>query len=214
MSDYKKPIFVFDLHEVVVHRNYWKMAYMLAKLAYRIDILLHILRPSSLKTLKNLYQKSRVPEEYFVTIAKNYPPMQKVLPELLAIINQHTPNQEVITLIQELKKEGYTVHLFSNIGENTWHQFKNFYPAIALLFDQACYAQEIDNWVQKPQLTAFNKFLSIASCKSNDCVFIDNSFANIRTAQTCGFKTIHVKNTHHIKPNITEYIQAIQKEYL
>ncbi|MEX0939936.1 MAG: HAD-IA family hydrolase [Candidatus Babeliales bacterium] len=185
-----KAIFVFDLHDVLVKKNYPKILRYLVRHCYRIDLLCFFLSPSFIKHIIQLLTTSRVPEHYIVSTAKKYPKFSPFVDVIINMMNEQVPIDDTLGLVAELKNQGHPLYLFSNIGQRTFAQFKQRFPHIVNLFDDVAVAQENDNWIQKPYHEAFEKFIKKFNLSAHQCIFIDNNKRNINTARECGFNTI------------------------
>ena len=187
-------IFVFDLHDVIVKSNYRAIAHQLLKKTYRLDIVSRLLllsvRPRFIYKIYQLLKSSRVPEQCIIELSYLYPSLRPLVDIIILLENQQYPIKPTLEIIQELKKNGYTLYLFSNIGEKTFDHFKNNYSSIVKLFDGFVVAEQQDNWIQKPHPKAFKKLIATFDLNPQDCIFIDNSKKNILTARNQGFNTI------------------------
>lgn len=190
MINQKNHVIIFDLHEVLVKMDYKRIFFSLLKKAYRIDIILILCKPSSLRLLKELFATSRVPEQYFLSFAKQYSSFEKLMPFFISLLNQQNLLHDSITIVKQLKQHGYHLYLFSNIGEKTFKDFSKTHQNILQFFDGIIYTQEHDNWIQKPSKQAFNKLLDLTHQKASNCLFIDNCKKNIISAQNLHFNVL------------------------
>lgn len=197
-----QPIFAFDLHGVIVKKRYRGFLKYILRYCYRMDILLLFFNIHFLTLLTQLLQKSRIPEEYITTCARYFPSLHFLIQPIISMTNEQIPLIETVTIIKALKNKGYKIFLFSNIGERTYVDFEKKFPEIVTLFDDICIAHAHDGWIQKPQQAAFEKFLIKFSLNPEQCIFIDNSKKNIKTAQQKKFKTIKFKYPKTLKKEL------------
>lgn len=190
MSQPKASIIIFDLHEVLVKKDYIKVFFCLVSKVYRLDILFILLKPSSLRIIKKLWETSRVPEQYLQELADQHPSLYRFVPYIVHILNQQKPILAVLDVVRELKIQDYKLYLFSNIGQETYKDFQKKYHHITRLFDDIIFTQPQDGWIQKPHPAAYKKFLIYTNKKAHECLFIDNNKKNIESAHNHGFNTI------------------------
>lgn len=190
----KKPIIIFDLHEVILRKDLIGMSKHMIKHAYRLDLFLLCLKPSFIYDVLKLLQKSRVPEEFVITLSSKYKKLEPFIEIIIAIMNEQKIIQPTVQLMQRLKAHGYDLYLFSNIGEKTFIELEKKLPNLFDLFDGIVITQEQDNWIQKPYPSAFAKFLSRFNLTARDCIFIDNSHSNVKTALDEGMYPILFKS--------------------
>ena len=116
--------------------------------------------------------------------------MEPMLEVIIAMVNEQRVILSTVEFIKKLKKEGYEVYLFSNIGEKTFEKLKKKLPELFHYFDGIVVAEQQDDWIQKPYPAAFAKFLARFGLKAHECIFIDNNHKNIKTALNEGFYPI------------------------
>lgn len=189
-SKNQKPIIVFDLHGVIIERRYPSIIKHILKYAYRFDLLLLGCKPSFIRDVTKLLKKSRVPEEVIIKLSENHPRLEPFIDVTIAMMNEQKIIQATFELIKKLKKDGYELYLFSNIGEKTFDKLKRKFPEIFHYFDGIVVTEQQDDWIQKPYPQAFTKFLTRCGLKPEECIFIDNNHNNIKTALNEGFYSI------------------------
>lgn len=98
---------------------------------------------------------------------------------------QMPPIREMTPIINALHEGGYRLFVLSNCA--TWfHEFKYTIPSIELFED---FFVSADYKMIKPDREIFEKFLEVFSLKAEECLFIDDSPANIDGARKVGFRT-------------------------
>ncbi|MGB8467506.1 MAG: HAD-IA family hydrolase [Candidatus Babeliales bacterium] len=190
---------IFDLHGVIVHKQYLSMAWHLIKHSYRVDLAVRFMHPQSLKTIAHLLRTSRVPEQYFYELVQLHPQLDPSWPLFIAFLNAQKSNDAVIDIIRRLKQEGHRLILFSNIGEKTFAMFRTQFPHIASLFDHHITALAHDLWIQKPDVRAFNKCVQQLHLDPAECIFIDNREENIIAGNAVGFSSICYHNAQQLE---------------
>lgn len=204
MNQSKASIIIFDLHEVLVKKDYIKVFFLLLCIVYRLDILYILLKPSSLRIIKKLWKTSRVPEQYLKELAHQHPRLQHFIPYVVRILNQQKPILETLAIVQQLKIQGYSLYLFSNIGKETYKDFQKKFCFITLLFDGVIFTQAEDGWIQKPHSLAYKKLLKNTKKQSHECLFIDNNKKNIESAHKHGFNTILCLSPTQVKNELQQ----------
>jgi len=190
---------VFDLHGVILQRNYWDILKHMLKHVYRLDLAILFLKPSFVRDITKLLKKSRVPEEFIVELSKKHQKMKPMLEVIIAMMNEQRVIPSTVKFIKKLKKEGYEVYLFSNIGEKTFEKLEKKFPEIFRYFDGIVVAEQQDDWIQKPYPAAFAKFLARFGLKAHECIFIDNNRQNIKMALIEGFFPILYQSPSQLK---------------
>ncbi len=99
-----------------------------------------------------------------------------------------------LNMLLELKKE-HRVMLLSNTNPfmTAWAESKDFSGdghGLCHYFDQVYYSYQLHDY--KPSPTIFQKVLSEANVKAEDCLFLDDSQANVDAAIALGFQGILV----------------------
>lgn len=98
------------------------------------------------------------------------------------------PINDSIQAVKALKKKGYKLYLLSNLNQDRYIQRYQQEPEIFSLFDGATLsggAHEL-----KPDASLYLKFFQQFHLDPSDGLLIDDSLANIETAQRLGMKTI------------------------
>ncbi len=95
--------------------------------------------------------------------------------------------------VKELKKEGYKIGLLSNTNKlhinYLKHKFSNFKD-----FDAVFYSYEIH--INKPSLDAYRYVLEKLKVEPNKILFIDDTYENIKSAESLGIECIQVRMNH------------------
>ena len=92
-------------------------------------------------------------------------------------------------LVKELKDRGYKIYLLSNTSK-AFYNFKELFPVIKH-FDGTFISA--DHGVLKPDKEIFRLFCEKFSLSPSECVFVDDSQANVKSASEEGFSGIWFK---------------------
>lgn len=96
------------------------------------------------------------------------------------------PRYRVLELAQRLKQKGYLIYYLSNIPADTLAYLEN--QGVLAGFDGGVASCEVH--CCKPDAEIFHAFLDKYGLAPKDCVFIDDSEANIRAAYDLGIASI------------------------
>jgi 2-haloacid dehalogenase len=131
--------------------------------------------------------------------------LSKQFPHHAHLINAYKENwKESITgiidgtveLLRMLKETGISLYGLSNWSAETFamarHEFEFFN-----LFDEIVLSGEVK--LIKPEPEIFELFLQKIGKPADQCLFIDDSEANIITARKLGFDTVHFISPEHLK---------------
>ncbi|MEJ2412037.1 MAG: HAD family phosphatase [Anaerolineales bacterium] len=97
---------------------------------------------------------------------------------------------EVVDILRELKSQGWPLAALSNWSTETFPSVKDDYEFLEW-FDPLILSGELG--VAKPDPAIYHHLLQELQVKPQNCLFIDDSWENIREAEGQGFDTIHFK---------------------
>lgn len=100
------------------------------------------------------------------------------------------PISGMAELVQELKDTGYNIYLLSNASRRQ-HEYWHRIPG-SEYFDGTFISA--DHGLLKPHYDIYNKFFEEFSLTPHECLFIDDSPANIEGALCCGMQGIVFHN--------------------
>lgn len=103
--------------------------------------------------------------------------------------NLYAPNEAVFEIVKNVKKQGYSVYIASNIAPDTLRCLRKKYPDYFALFDGIVSPSEAHQWVDKKQPERFFELLKNRVGNKN-IVFIDDSLTNCKNAEKYGIKAI------------------------
>jgi FMN phosphatase YigB (HAD superfamily) len=192
-------IITFDLHDVLVKHDYKKMLSVWWGCPGRWVILRHLVHPRLLWRVLSLRQQGAVAEHLLMTLLAEFPQLQAYKSTAIAILNAQKPIPESILIVQQLKMQGYTLHLFSNIGEELCQHLKNELPKLFAFFDTIHTTKRAHNYLPKPKKQAFELYLSTYNPTNKHIIFIDNNRKNITQAQEHGIIGILFTGSRNLK---------------
>ena len=105
-------------------------------------------------------------------------------------------------LIEDLKKKGYPIYGLSNWCKDIFEKARETYSILQLIDNYVVSGGLIDDdgtpCPPKPDERIFNLFLRRYSLKAQDCIFIDDSEANVATARSIGMTALVFKDAQHL----------------
>lgn len=201
----KETAFVFDLHGVVFRFNPARALYDALNTKHKKKLFLAIINPFLIWDVLKLMHTSAVVEEAIMAISHRHPDLKELIPLALKMANEQLPIEPTIKLIEQIKKNGFKVFVFSNIGEHSAQILKDKYPQIFTLFDGVLVTTAKDNYLMKPSEQAFIKFLNKFGFTKEQIIFIDDKQSNIHVARRMGIPAIQFINPHQC----TQLLQKI-----
>lgn len=106
-----------------------------------------------------------------------------------------------IEIMKELKQAGYPLYGLSNWSAETFpyaRQKHNFFD----LLDDMVISGEVGH--VKPHPEIFQILLDRIGRPAEECLFIDDAWANIEQAQKLGFATVHFQSPEHLRSALHE----------
>lgn len=104
-----------------------------------------------------------------------------------------------VEVLRTLKEKGYPLYGLSNWSAETFPEIRHEYEFLELL-DDIVISGEIN--MIKPEPEIFEFFLQRIGKSAKDCLFIDDSEANIVAARKFGFDTVHFKSPEQLKTEL------------
>jgi 2-haloacid dehalogenase len=101
-----------------------------------------------------------------------------------------------VELLQMLKEKGHALYGLSNWGAETFAIVRHEFEFLNL-FDEIILSGEVK--LIKPEPEIFQLCLKKIGKPASQCLFIDDSEANIIAAQKLGFDTVHFISPEHLK---------------
>ncbi len=106
---------------------------------------------------------------------------------------------ESIELLRELKEKGHPLYGLSNWSAETFPIVRKRYDFFEL-FDGILLSGEVK--LIKPDPAIFELCLKMICKPASECLFIDDSEANINAAQQIGFDTIHFISSEQLRKEL------------
>lgn len=104
-----------------------------------------------------------------------------------------------VEILRRLKSEGWPIYLLSNFSAEKFPLMRERYEFLNL-FDDMIISGE--HKLIKPDPAIFQLTLKRIDRKASECLFIDDSLANIETARNMGFHTIHFQSPEQLESDL------------
>ena len=97
--------------------------------------------------------------------------------------------------MKQLKAKGYPIYGLSNWSAETFPYARSKYDFFDLLDDMVI-SGEVGHIKPEPEI--YHILLEKVGKPAQECLFIDDSLANIQQAQAMGFQTVHFKSAEQL----------------
>lgn len=209
VDTFKKTVFLWDLHDVILKKDWSALAKISWKNLWSTRILGKLQRPLVRKIFNMIHTKSKgadVSVEEFIWVAQqyNHTPLIQMMRDLQ---NAQKINPGMLSIIKDLHAQGFTHHIGSNIGESCFKelvdyvrypQFKELFGYFDLTFPQVvCFnAQVAHEVIKKPYSSFFMNYLKNNKIDfvTTRVIFVDDRLENVIAARKLNFTAIHFKN--------------------
>lgn len=193
---------VFDIHGVLFTSDHKKILSLLWQNKRLIKLFLYFFNPRFLVDFLELVRKKAVPEECIIYLTSRYKGLANFKEIAISIANAQKPIPEMLPLIKTLKEQGYTLHIFSNIGETIFEHLAQAFPEVFCYFDSLYVPNAADGYISKPKMKAFNYYLERCNQDQKQIIFIDNNIRNISMAAQCNISGIYFENSEILKQKL------------
>ena len=111
------------------------------------------------------------------------------------------PIQGTVNILERLREAGYPLAALSNWSAETYPKIAKRF-ALLNWFDPLVISGEIG--LIKPDPEIYHYLLKKINREAKDCIFIDDSESNIRTAEKLGFISIHFSSSEGLGRSLEE----------
>lgn len=200
----ENAIITFDIHGVLFKPNRRKIAQLAWNNKKAFLIGFYFFNPKFAYLVFSLKLKRAVPEEYFMRLTQSYPSLEQYKKLAIAISNAQIPQSEIIQIAQTLKNLGYTLHLFSNIGNAIAKDLSCSYPEIFGLFDKVHVPSQTNNYTGKRQPGGFTLYHTECNPHQKKIILIDDNKQNMMRATQSHMIGIYFKNSEQLQADLKE----------
>lgn len=214
-----KPIILWDIHNVIIKRDWSTFVRTLRDFPNKMDILRHSSLAMGKDMAHGLYDliKSGSTGEVFVNVALKH--HNSVLADLIiALANAQYIVPETAAIIYALHQRGYTQHIGSNIGLNMFKALINK-PDMQSLFNTNIFDIEASQFgyyeldglthtIAKPNAVFYQTYLAKNNINPTEIVFIDDKDENVRAARETGLYALRFDNAKQLGKELWRLIEG------
>lgn len=217
--------FAFDIHKVILEERIQDQIGTLVKRSNKLQLLSLLFKPLLMIDFGKIgcqallhavpWTASRYKEvtsEQMFSILK-YHGKEHIIDLVIQILNTQKVNTQVEKIILELKQNGYTMRIASNISTRVYKKLKQQFERngtnVFRHFDIDQFGFEgktIDysvSTIQKPELEYFQQYIDSYNAEGKKLIiFIDDKLENITAAIKLGFIGIHFLNSDQLKADL------------
>ncbi len=201
----KRPALIFDFGNVVAHFDYTRACAILGqRLGLSGEELLGRARASGLLSLIQRYERGAISARQFSASVSDRLGLNVTHDEFAAAWSDiFWLNESLASVIERLKRSGYTLVLGSNTNDLHASQFRRQFAATLAHFDHLMLSFEIGHI--KPAAGFYLACVEAAGAPAEECVFIDDLPENVEGARAAGLQAIHYRDT----PSLLEELRRL-----
>lgn len=196
-------ILAFDLHGVIFSFSTSLYVKRALHTSHKGSLFLLGLNPFFWRDMYRAYQQTHVIEGVYYLLLEKYPQLADSKEDLIALSNAQVPRQETIDLIGKLKREGFTIALCSNIGQETFIDLKKNHPDVFKDFDIFFVATPENGYISKIHGEFYCNFNTHIknnnTSQDKQIIFIDDKKKNIMLAAQHGITGVIFKNASQLE---------------
>lgn len=201
-TDPQKVAVAFDLHGVVFNTKAGDIVpYFYNNVKDKTKALILLTKMFVKGDILALRKETKVAEHGFNTLVKKYPELDRYRADFINLTNIQEPNLKTVQLIKDLKTNGYTIVLASNIGNQSLADLQKKFPDIMGLFDIQFKVDETSNYFGKPDPKYYTGLKAFVDKK---IVFIDDSEKNVKAAADHNISGIVFKDAEQLKKTLVQ----------
>ncbi len=195
----KTPVIIFDFGAVLVD---WNQYYLYRKVMANDEEIKAFLEEIDFKHWNLQFDKGYSFEKGVEEKVAEFPHHEA----LIRRFNSHWMDAmgeimtDTVEIARRLKQAGYTLFGLSNWNETKFNAVKDGFYFLDYL--EGYILSGTVNQV-KPEPDIFLTLLKTINRKAEECLFIDDSAANIQTAEALGFQTVHFKSAQQLADELS-----------
>jgi len=198
----ENTIITFDLHDVLVQYDYGQIVNHFWQEKQKLRLFLAFLHPVLLYDTIKLFLNDAVAEQYIISLPQKHKILQPYIPLGIKIANSQTIVPQMFELVKELKKLGYTLDIFSNIGAEIFKDLEKKYPVFFSYFNSVTLPSQANGYIRKPSHNSFKNYLANHHILDKQIIFIDDKMRNIKPAYKHKIVGILYKNPDQLKEQL------------
>lgn len=196
-------IITFDLHGVIFKPDYRQLARIVWHSQGKLWLILNLMHPKVVYMGFVMLFKRSAAEKYIMQLAQINPRLKPYIQLGIDLSNAQQPIPENVALAQQLKKDGYTLHILSNLGIRSLEQLRPKYEDIFALFDAIRVTMPEDDYLNKPNKGIYYDYLAKHNPENKQIILIDDGKENVQVANELGMIGIYFKNNEQLIAALT-----------
>ncbi len=203
--DPNDTVIAVDLHGVLFKHNYKKMLLIFLASKKKLQLIRALLSPSLWIDTIKLIKRNGIAEQFLVGLADKHHRLRPFVPLGIAIANQQKPQLDVINILKELKKNGYKLYLFSNIGSIIFDDLHKKFPELMKLFESFTIPSKHEGYIRKPSTKAFQLYISQNGLENKKIILIDDNRKNTKAARQHGIHGIFFSSIKQLNKELGNF---------
>ena len=136
-------------------------------------------------------------------LLKNYPELTDVVNKAMAGCDEIlVASQENTQLLKELKAAGFELYFLSNTNPTAFEYMNATHEFFSLMVDGVA---SFKVGLLKPDHAIFEYFLEKFGKKAEECVFVDDTPVNTKSAAECGYNIVTLKNVGDLREELMKF---------
>ncbi len=202
-------VIAFDLHKVLLEQNFARIGFKLFKRYWQPLIKDKLLfTPHFIRDIYGEMRQGQVIEELAHKLGKKYTLLSSLEADLIECLNSEPLIDATVHIVQELKAQGYSLYLLSNIASETFENLRHKQPALISLFEGFYMPSAKNKYIHKPNphfYQNFKQYLTSCGQEHKKIVFIDDRLKNIKAAQLEGMHGIVFNSPAQLRHELHAY---------
>lgn len=116
------------------------------------------------------------------------------------------PIEYTFKKIEELKKQGYSIYLLSNLSEDAFAYIDKEYHLFEMVDG---YIVSFKEHLAKPEVQIYELLVSRYHLQKEECVFLDDMKVNVEAARSFGMKGIHFKEEKQVEKELMDLLRGM-----
>lgn len=183
----QQEIDFYDIHNVITKTGFKNVKEFVNEIPNKDKILREFLSAPRLfySTWRSACKQTNVAEERFEIFVENFPTLADAR-EAFYKVSNGSLNHEMVTILQERKKQGHVVYAATNSGPKTYAALLKRYPELNSLFEGVIRPDNVPGKFSKPHEDYFKHMQSKAQevAPGARINFIDDSLKNVQGARS------------------------------
>jgi len=198
-----RPIIAFDLHGVVLKYEWLKIFPTLFRFNHKWALIKNLYK-LPFRRLFSMVRRTPSFEQFLQAAGQGNEYLRDLLIELSV---QQKVNREVANVVQRLSEHGYTLHVLSNIGAESFRRLQTKFATLFHCFTFVLTSNPVDHngaLLRKPDPAFFTHYLERIKAEAANIVFVDDRRENVEAARKLGMRAIHFKNARQLSAELTK----------